>query len=71
MVRPGDIHTVAVSHGEGRFAATEAEAKRLLDSGQIASQYVITSYSIHYTKLYDSLSLVFKTSNSNSTVSNI
>jgi phosphoribosylformylglycinamidine synthase len=40
MTTPGDIHTVAVSHGEGRFAATEAEAKRLLESGQIATQYV-------------------------------
>ncbi|MBT3319243.1 MAG: phosphoribosylformylglycinamidine synthase [Clostridia bacterium] len=40
MTTPGDIHTVAVSHGEGRFAATEVEAKRLLQNGQIATQYV-------------------------------
>ena len=40
MTSPGDIHTVAVSHGEGRFAATEEEAKRLLENGQIAMQYV-------------------------------
>ena len=40
MTSPGDIHTVAVSHGEGRFAATKEEAKRLLENGQIAMQYV-------------------------------
>lgn len=40
LVNPGDVHTVAISHGEGRFAATEEEAKRLLENGQIATQYV-------------------------------
>ncbi len=38
--QPGDIHTVAVSHGEGRFAATPDEAQGLFDNGQIATQYV-------------------------------
>ena len=38
--QPGDIHTVAVSHGEGRFAATLAEAQALFDAGQVATQYV-------------------------------
>ncbi len=38
--RPGDIHTVAVSHGEGRFAAKLDEAKALFDAGQVATQYV-------------------------------
>jgi phosphoribosylformylglycinamidine synthase len=38
--RPGDIHTVAVSHGEGRFVADRAEALALLDTGQVATQYV-------------------------------
>lgn len=37
---PGDIHTVAVSHGEGRFAATLTEAQTLFDAGQVATQYV-------------------------------
>lgn len=36
----GDIHTVAVSHGEGRFVATEEEIRQLADNGQIATQYV-------------------------------
>ena len=36
----GDIHTIAVSHGEGRFAASADWIKRLADNGQIATQYV-------------------------------
>ncbi|MGI5920082.1 MAG: phosphoribosylformylglycinamidine synthase, partial [Christensenellales bacterium] len=31
--QPGDIHTVAVSHGEGRFVATPEEAQTLLEAG--------------------------------------
>ncbi len=38
--RPGDIHTVAVSHGEGRFAARLDEATALFEAGQVATQYV-------------------------------
>ncbi len=41
--QPGDIHTVAVSHGEGRFAATLPEAQGLFDNGQVATQYVNAS----------------------------
>ncbi|MBC6696399.1 phosphoribosylformylglycinamidine synthase [Terrisporobacter mayombei] len=36
----GDIHKVAVSHGEGKFVANEEVFKRLLENGQIATQYV-------------------------------
>ena len=36
----GDIHTIAVSHGEGRFIANEAELSRLMKNGQVATQYV-------------------------------
>lgn len=36
----GDIHTVAFSHGEGRFVADEATIKALEANGQIATQYV-------------------------------
>ncbi|KYZ78216.1 phosphoribosylformylglycinamidine synthase [Anaerosporomusa subterranea] len=36
----GDIHSIAVSHGEGRFVATEAELDSLMISGQVATQYV-------------------------------
>ena len=36
----GDIHTVAISHGEGRFVAPESLIQRLAKNGQIATQYV-------------------------------
>ena len=39
-VELGDIHSVAVSHGEGRFSANAEWLKKLEESGQIASQYV-------------------------------
>ncbi len=40
LVKPGEVHTVAVSHGEGRFFATEKEASALFAAGQVATQYV-------------------------------
>jgi phosphoribosylformylglycinamidine synthase len=36
----GSVHTVAVSHGEGRFAASDAVIAGLIENGQIATQYV-------------------------------
>ena len=36
----GDIYTVPISHGEGRFLAPEGLIKQLADNGQIATQYV-------------------------------
>ncbi len=39
-VNVGDVHTIAISHGEGRFFADENMLKQLLDNGQIATQYV-------------------------------
>ncbi|MFL0246351.1 phosphoribosylformylglycinamidine synthase [Candidatus Clostridium stratigraminis] len=36
----GEIHTLPVSHGEGRFVCSEEEIKRLINNGQVASQYV-------------------------------
>jgi phosphoribosylformylglycinamidine synthase len=39
-VNVGDIHTVAVSHGEGRFVANEKWLKKLSENGQIAAQYI-------------------------------
>ncbi len=37
---PGDIHTIAVSHGEGRFVADDDIFEELARNGQIATQYV-------------------------------
>ncbi|MDP3850834.1 MAG: phosphoribosylformylglycinamidine synthase [Luteolibacter sp.] len=39
----GDIHTIPLSHGEGRFFATPDVIAQLADSGQIATQYCDTS----------------------------
>ena len=39
-VKIGDMHSVAVSHGEGRFIATDEMLRQLSDNGQIATQYV-------------------------------
>ena len=39
-MKPGDIHTIAISHGEGRFVAPQALIDRLAENGQIATQYV-------------------------------
>lgn len=36
----GEIHSIAVSHGEGKFVVSENLAKELYDNGQIAFQYV-------------------------------
>ena len=36
----GDIHKIAISHGEGRFVASPELIKQLADNGQIAFQYV-------------------------------
>ena len=39
-VNAGDIHSVAISHGEGRFVAPESLIKKLIENGQVATQYV-------------------------------
>ncbi len=36
----GDIYSVPISHGEGRFLASEELIKKLAENGQIATQYV-------------------------------
>lgn len=39
-VNVGDIHSVPISHGEGRFVASDEVIKQLIENGQIATQYV-------------------------------
>lgn len=39
-VRVGDVYTVPISHGEGRFVCSPEPLKRLAESGQVATQYV-------------------------------
>lgn len=38
--KPGDIHTIPISHGEGRFVASAELVRSLAENGQIATQYV-------------------------------
>lgn len=37
---PGACHSIAMSHGEGKFVCDEATAKALFENGQVATQYV-------------------------------
>ncbi|TGE33289.1 phosphoribosylformylglycinamidine synthase [Desulfosporosinus sp. Sb-LF] len=39
-VELGEIHSVPVSHGEGRFVANKDMLQTLIDNGQVATQYV-------------------------------
>jgi len=39
-VQLGDVHQIAISHGEGRFVASEADIQQMIANGQIATQYV-------------------------------
>ncbi len=39
-VEVGDIHTIPISHGEGRFVAPQAEIEKLFENGQVFTQYV-------------------------------
>jgi len=40
LMNVGDVVNVAISHGEGRFFASEELAKQLAANGQVATQYV-------------------------------
>ena len=38
--KPGEVYTVPISHGEGRFLASDELILQLAANGQIATQYV-------------------------------
>lgn len=40
MVEVGAVHAIPVSHGEGKFYATDEDIKKMFANGQIATQYV-------------------------------
>ena len=40
LTNVGDVYSVPISHGEGRFLADEALIRSLAENGQIATQYV-------------------------------
>ena len=49
----GEIHSIAVSHGEGRFVASPALLEQLAKSGQIATQYVDEAGNPSYDRRYN------------------
>ena len=40
LAQVGDVYTVPISHGEGRFLADDETIRKLAENGQIATQYV-------------------------------
>ncbi len=36
----GEIYTIPISHGEGRFVAKENVINKLIENGQVVTQYV-------------------------------
>ena len=40
LTNVGDVYSVPISHGEGRFLASETLIRQLAENGQIATQYV-------------------------------
>ncbi len=40
LTKPGEVYSVPISHGEGRFYADEFLIRQLAEAGQIATQYV-------------------------------
>ncbi|AOT69887.1 phosphoribosylformylglycinamidine synthase [Geosporobacter ferrireducens] len=49
----GDIHRIAVSHGEGRFVAKAEVLEEMIQRGQIATQYVDPSGNASYDIAYN------------------
>ncbi|MBU3181943.1 phosphoribosylformylglycinamidine synthase [Clostridium psychrophilum] len=51
-LKVGDVHSIPVSHGEGRFVANDDVIKKLFANGQVATQYVdfngTPSYDINF-----------------------
>ncbi len=39
-IEAGALHSIAMSHGEGKFVASEEVIRKLLENGQVATQYV-------------------------------
>lgn len=52
-VELGDLHSVPVSHGEGRFVIKDELMKELVNKGQIATQYVDLNGKATYDSLYN------------------
>ncbi len=48
-----DVHYMPLSHGEGRFVASEEWIKKLKENGQIATQYVNSDFNPTYDGLFN------------------
>ena len=52
LMNPGDVVNVPISHGEGRFIASDEMLAKLAENGQIATQYVDldsnATYDVHF-----------------------
>ncbi len=53
LVELGEIFTIPISHGEGRFVVSEEMLKELIKNGQIATQYVDESGNATYDIAYN------------------
>lgn len=52
-VELNDVHSIPVSHGEGRFVIREELMKELVKNGQVATQYVDLEGNATYNSLYN------------------
>ena len=52
-VKVGDIHTIPVSHGEGRFVAPKEVLEELFANGQVFTQYVDNNNEVTMTSPYN------------------
>ena len=39
-MEPGHLYSIAMSHGEGKFVASDEVVQKLIEKGQVATQYV-------------------------------
>ncbi len=47
-MKPGDVHSIAVSHGEGKFVVNPSLAAELFANGQVAFRYLDNPNGSHY-----------------------
>ena len=55
----GEIYSVPISHGEGRFIANDSQIIKLVENGQIATQYVDLAGAPSYDVMYNPNNSVF------------
>lgn len=53
LCKEGELHSIAISHGEGRLAANEEMVKEWAKNGQIATQYTDLSGNATYDPVYN------------------